>query len=362
MYKPRGSERKGGGQSYIDIPYSAVSFEKWKKFFHGIVYEETKSGPLWRFKINSIGYSVSQELEIGQRRPQTFNIRGQKITSTETNRVKAWHPDTGFPQPEDPSKRQPIDNLVIYIVKTEEGEYWAGWFHNTSPCKAETCEKYMASMLDRRSNAGFLEIPKGMLYLDVDNAVEPFFLITDRSVSLISEKDRIIDTSKNGTKNLKPVEKQEYATHIPRSEEEILKSLFDEDENYSSKDVKERLVEAKKIRVRNQRAANIIKELYKGKCQISGEEFTFSKKDGTLYSEIHHLIPLGKGGADSPLNLIVVSPLIHRMLHYANVSGVDLTNIKDKRLAIKINGRDYTITWHPEHVRLIIESDKSSAE
>jgi hypothetical protein len=53
MYKPKGSEKGGGGQSYIDIPYSAVPFEAWKKFFKGIKYEKTKSGPLWRFKINS---------------------------------------------------------------------------------------------------------------------------------------------------------------------------------------------------------------------------------------------------------------------------------------------------------------------
>lgn len=361
MYKPRGTEKGGGGQSYIDIPYSAVSYKEWRKFFKGEKYKKTKSGPLWLFKINSTGLAVSQYLEIGQRRAQTFNIRGQKITSKEANRVMAWHPNHGFPQPIDPSKRQHIDNLVIYLIKTEDDEYWAGWFQDTIPCKTGDCEKVLSPMLDKNSSAGFLEIPGNMLYLDTKDRITPFSLIAG-DTALIAKITSGIKFVKSTIKKSEtsPSEKQRKIVRQPRAEEEILKSLIDEDENYNLKDkTKERLVEIKKIRVRNQRAANIIKELYKGECQISGGIFSFKKKDGTPYAEIHHLIPLGEGGADSPFNLIVVNPLIHRMLHYADVRGIDLTEIKGNKLAIKINGQDYTITWHPEHARLVLNSGKS---
>ena len=43
IYKPSGTEERGGGQSYIDIPVSKVSVNQWKEFFSGVFgvkYEE----------------------------------------------------------------------------------------------------------------------------------------------------------------------------------------------------------------------------------------------------------------------------------------------------------------------------------
>ena len=57
-------------------------------------------------------------------------------------------------------------------------------------------------------------------------------------------------------------------------------------------------------------------------------------------------------------NAIVVSPLIHRMLHYATVSNIDLTQIKKHKLKIKINEKDFEITWHPEHTKTVVKSLK----
>ncbi len=82
------------------------------------------------------------------------------------------------------------------------------------------------------------------------------------------------------------------------------------------------------------------------------------KNDGEPYIEAHHLIPLGEGGADRPENLIVVCPMLHRMLHYANVKGIDLNRIVrhdngSAALSIHINDEEYTITWRPEHASRI---------
>jgi hypothetical protein len=46
------------------------------------------------------------------------------------------------------------------------------------------------------------------------------------------------------------------------------------------------------------------------------------------------------------------------MLHYATVSNIDLTKIKDHKLKIKINEKDFEITWHPEHTKTVIKSLK----
>lgn len=96
--------------------------------------------------------------------------------------------------------------------------------------------------------------------------------------------------------------------------------------------------------------------MYNGLCQITGDQYTFVKQNGEYYSEVHHLIPLGENGSDSYANAIVVSPLIHRMLHYAKVSEIDLSLIQDNKLTISINNRNFEITWHPDHMRVVDES------
>ena len=110
-----------------------------------------------------------------------------------------------------------------------------------------------------------------------------------------------------------------------------------------------------KVRERNTKAVRKLKKLYEGKCQISGTKFTFKKQNGQYYSEGHHLIALGKNGSDSARNIVIVSPLIHMMLHYANVEGLDLKKIKDNKLTFKMNGEEYTITWHPDHAKIVAQ-------
>ncbi len=118
-------------------------------------------------------------------------------------------------------------------------------------------------------------------------------------------------------------------------------------------EIKERIL---KFRQRNKSIVNNLKELYQGKCQITGTQFTFKKKNGELYSEVHHLIPLGENGSDSYANAIVVSPLVHRMLHFADISEIDLSKIQNHKLPISINGQPYEITWHPQHSSTVEES------
>ena len=60
--------------------------------------------------------------------------------------------------------------------------------------------------------------------------------------------------------------------------------------------------------------------------------------------------------ADEPHNVVVVSAHMHRMLHYANVSEIDLSKITDNKLDVEINGEAYTISWHSAHSQLVEEA------
>jgi|GEM_PF-478732 len=358
IYKPRGSEEGGGGQSYIDVPTEAVSEREWKKFFKGIRCKNLPSGPSWHFKINSVGLRVTQPLLISQRRPQTFSIRNQKISSRESMRVKAWHPTFGFPKPKNPAKREDIKNLCIYIARTKHDEFWAGWFQNTLPYTNEVTKNALAQMLDPASSAGFIDMSKLQLYIDTSDWHTPFNLNGGKAQQFLlqkaTQKTILLSRARSGDSTTQ--EKEPYSI---RAEKEILQDLFLEDENYKAKKYDKKKQEViRKVLNRNRRAVKLIKELYGRKCQISGRKYIFLKRDGSPYIEAHHLIPLGEGGADSPYNLVVVNPLIHRMLHYAEVSDINLAEIKKNKLTIKINGRLYRITWLREHADRIKDSDK----
>ncbi len=320
--KVGGEEDGGGGQSYIDFPITDISLMTW----YAILGMHTGTGagnrPQWDFVINSIGINQPQNLRIYQRRPASVSIAAQKIHSKAANRVPAWHPNNGFPDDYDPD----LQNLVIYIVKTTDGQFWAGWFLEDQIPANWIGNKALQTMF--HESAGAIKF-KSKLYIDTNNSKWPFHSNAEEVVNEIPtpedlENESVLEDTSPRLQDLINSGK----------EAELVKRFL-------------------KIRKRNSKLVKNLKKLYGGKCQISGEDLTFKKKNGDLYCEVHHLIPLGEKGSDSYENAVVVSPLIHRMLHYAKVSEIDLSKIENNKLKIEINGVEHTIEWHPEHLEVV---------
>ncbi len=122
--KVGGEEAGGGGQSYIDFPTQDIDLGTWFDFLGPNTGTGAGGRPQWTFTINSLGLNATQTLKMYQRRPASVSITAQKIHSTKANRVLAWHPDHSFPTNYHPA----TENLVIYIVKTNDNQFWAGWF------------------------------------------------------------------------------------------------------------------------------------------------------------------------------------------------------------------------------------------
>lgn len=325
--KVGGEEQGGGGQSYIDFPIADITLQKWHDFL-GQHTSMGAKGPVWKFTINSLGLIESKALKIFQRREASVCIASQKIHSKMANRVPAWHPNNSFPINYNPLS----DHLVIYILKTVDEEYWAGWFlkkevPNTWPTNAQ-----LRTMFTEPS-AGYIKLTS-KVFVDTTDKDWPFYF---------SAK-----TVKNQLKT--ESEKEEDLVN-----EDTSPSLETIDNAKVHPEVKAKIL---KIRQRNPQIVENLKKLYRGECQISKDQYTFRKANGVLYSEIHHLIALGENGSDSYANAIVVSPLIHRMLHYAKVSAIDLSKIINNKLRITINGKDYEITWHPDHMKTVENSLK----
>lgn len=318
--KVGGEEEGGGGQSYIDFPIRDIKLKTWFEFLGTNSGVGAQGRPQWDIQINSLGLNTSIKLRIYQRRAASVSIASQKIHSREANRVPSWHPDNAFPNDYNPA----TENLVIYIIKTTDGEYWAGWFLENQIPVTWIGNATLSKMFIQES-AGYIKF-NNKIFVETTNNTWPFYfdaktVINDIPTEIDVETDlELEDTS-------------------PKLQELI--------DTNTHPEIVSRVM---RIRQRNNKLVKNLKALYKGKCQISGEQFTFIKKNGELYSEVHHLIPLGENGSDSYANAIVVSPLIHRMLHYAEISKIDLSKIVDGKLPITINGTEYEISWHADHM------------
>jgi hypothetical protein len=90
--------------------------------------------------------------------------------------------------------------------------------------------------------------------------------------------------------------------------------------------------------LRDRRHVLQLKELYKGRCQVSGE-MPLAGTAGDI-TEGHHIEWLTRGGVDGPDNIVIVSPDWHRALHAtdAHFDWAKLCFVIDRRkVPLKLN-------------------------
>lgn len=354
IYKPTGTEPGGGGQTYIDFLTRFIPIDDWRRFFHdvpGVVETAGAQGPRWRFDINSIGVPPrkrQQQLAIYQRRSASVCISSQNLHGRGANRVEAWKPEYGFPEPADPNNRRELPpGLAIYLIRSHEKDIWAGWFQEPAIYRDARAGDFLRPILaDNEPGAvGILRFRETQLNFDEADPRRPFF------------------TGAGAGGEISTALASPTAARTTPSEEQLLSTLFQEDvgtRGASDPSLREYVVA---VRRRNTAAVRGLKLLYKDECQATGTKWIFKKRDGRNYTEAHHLVSLGEGGADDPRNIVVVSPLFHRMLHHADVGPIDLSKIETQKdgtgiLQITINGKNYSIMWHPEHARAVLNQSR----
>jgi 5-methylcytosine-specific restriction protein A len=205
---------------------------------------------------------------------------------------------------------------------------------------------------------------------DVDNLSDKIwgkhwrYIINGENVRSVEPFD--INEIKITSKNYDAV--QTYSVVEPEDEEEVLNwisesvSTYVSDTGVFSNEFKEgrildydELIQKLDLKYRNtpqfketiveliQRPSllsNAIKEKYGYKCMICGYP-GFLKKDGVKYAEVHHMIELNKKSPETlqSWNLLVVCPLCHKKLHYADVKSEFL----DSSWKIMIDGKEHII-------------------
>jgi len=94
----------------------------------------------------------------------------------------------------------------------------------------------------------------------------------------------------------------------------LIKKPLTEPDGYKSPSSIERL---QKVYVRDPSVKAWILQKSKGICESCGEKAPFYLNDGSPYLEVHHVVPLSSGGADTISNCVALCPNCHRALHYS---------------------------------------------
>ena len=113
----------GGSQTYIDFPKGSISDDDFKEFF-GDEGTPNTNGYEWVFYVNSLSIGrVQQKETISARRDSSNSLREQN----NENRIEIWKNErSGFPADSYDDKNNPI---IVFILKSEDKEFWAGWFY-----------------------------------------------------------------------------------------------------------------------------------------------------------------------------------------------------------------------------------------
>ena len=257
--------------------------------------------------------------------------------------------------------------IIFFFTKNldEDQNYIIGVYGNASVIKPPKPTKWNGFENDVLHSTLKAEKEKSILfpvYLDADKykdysgwdrLVGQFgmrYISQELAVKILADEiEKVRALGDAGKKELDKL----YSIMLTVGEDKDTKSYFDDDETATSNLTPKTRQSIITTRIRNNSAVKKLKALYGNKCQVTGEKYAFKKTNGQYYSEAHHLIPLGIGGADSAYNIVILSPLVHRMMHYADVDKFTLKDIRNDMLPIRINGVQYTIKWHPDHAKTV---------
>jgi len=67
-----------------------------------------------------------------------------------------------------------------------------------------------------------------------------------------------------------------------------------------------------------------------GRCELCGQAAPFRDLSGSWFLEVHHVVHLAQGGADTPNNAVALCPNCHRRLHYSVDAPMAIQSLHNK--------------------------------
>ena len=171
----------GGSQTYIDFPKGCISDDEFKEFFDSDG-KPNANGYEWEFYVNSLSLGQTHQKEIiSARRSSSNSLREQN----KENRIEIWKNEkSGFPSDSYDEKNNPI---IVYIIKSDNSEYWAGWFYRNHVNDTWPMTKGLSSMLWK--DCAYIKFD-AQIPFDVNDFTWPFLKSDTLSIKTMNLKNK----------------------------------------------------------------------------------------------------------------------------------------------------------------------------
>lgn len=340
MYKLR-VPVNGGGQTYIEAAgINENLIADFCSYGTSVPSSFDSSRLIFTIDVFAIGSNEHSDLEFAPRN----NRRNYKISrQTPKDRHPAWRPENGFPTPPTdlnghylPDFGSIIDNLIIFIIRTVDHKYYAGfvdskelprdWPHGVGLEKMFDGDRRGILIYEDRSLA-FVNNKRcpfdfGEFGFEVDDNGDliDVNLASNVDVSVSSGSDLSDCTAEFIEDTINDYIDDESVSHATGYEN---KSDIEQSNNRAP-ELKENSGRSHRYKTDPRLSKTVINQagyICQLKGKVGGDHETFDSKQGYRYVEAHHLIPM-KAQKDFPNinldrteNIVALCPTCHRAVH-----------------------------------------------
>lgn len=211
----------GGSQTYIDFPKGCISDDEFKEFFDSDG-KPNANGYEWEFYVNSLSLGQTHQKEIiSARRSSSNSLREQN----KENRIEIWKNEkSGFPLDSYDEKNNPI---IVYIIKSDNKEYWAGWFYRNYVNDTWPMTKGLSSMLWQ--DCAYIKFD-AQIPFDVNDFTWPFLKSDTLSIKTMNLKNTSLQQIYYGA----PGTGKSYAIDMITKVYDTIRTTFHPDSDYST--------------------------------------------------------------------------------------------------------------------------------
>lgn len=211
----------GGSQTYIDFPKGCISDDEFKEFFDSDG-KPNANGYEWEFYVNSLSLGQTHQKEIiSARRSSSNSLREQN----KENRIEIWKNEkSGFPLDSYDEKNNPI---IVYIIKSDNKEYWAGWFYRNYVNDTWPMTKGLSSMLWQ--DCAYIKFD-AQIPFDVNDFTWPFLKSDTLSIKTMNLKNKSLQQIYYGA----PGTGKSYAIDMITKVYDTIRTTFHPDSDYST--------------------------------------------------------------------------------------------------------------------------------
>lgn len=211
----------GGSQTYIDFPKGCISDDEFKEFFDSDG-KPNANGYEWEFYVNSLSLGQTHQKEIiSARRSSSNSLREQN----KENRIEIWKNEkSGFPSDSYDEKNNPI---IVYIIKSDSKEYWAGWFYRNHVNDTWPMTKGLSSMLWQ--DCAYIKFD-AQIPFDVNDFTWPFLKSDTLSIKTMNLKNKSLQQIYYGA----PGTGKSYAIDMITKVYDTIRTTFHPDSDYST--------------------------------------------------------------------------------------------------------------------------------